>query len=122
MEENDFSLQAVSFPIPLKAAPTFVFVPGVAGPEILEGSFGSNAGAGCPGVTGQGVAQADAGKLCVYGMALEGFGPIPSATVTSVKPEATIESLGTSPVGAILRIECEATVCLGNGVWAATGS
>ena len=122
MGENEFSLQSIGFSIALEDAPEFVFVPGVAGPGILEGHFGSNAGAGCPGVTAAGVPQAGPGKLCVYGMAVQGFGPIPSATVTALNPGTVYEpDLGASPVGAVLRIECEESVCLGNGVWAVTG-
>jgi collagen triple helix repeat protein len=116
----DTSVVPVSFQIPVVPAPTFVFVPGT------DTNFGSNSGAGCPGVTG-GVPQADPGKFCIYGTAFGVGGTVfaPSASVTPWDPgDASGTSGGVSSVGATLTLSCPNSLtghCMANGVWAVTG-
>ncbi|MGC1850832.1 MAG: hypothetical protein WA687_00160 [Solirubrobacterales bacterium] len=120
MDEGDVAGPLpVSFPIPTAAAPTFVFVPGIAT------GFGSDSGAGCPGVSA-GKPQAASGKFCVYGLATDfGGGLIPSATVTTVGPEDIFGGPAVSRAGVLLKVNCADggtfEACYGKGLWAVTG-
>jgi hypothetical protein len=127
-DEGEAVVVPVSFISKVEPAPTFVFVPGLQ--SVEAGGFGSNAGAGCPGVTAGGVPQADPGKFCVYGFGINaagGFAELPSSTVTTVKvkdanPFALEE--GVSPAGALLKISCTSSpteICAGKGLWAVHG-
>ncbi len=128
MSNGESANTTVSFLIPTTAAPTFVFVPGVAGAEFGEGGFGANAGAGCPGVTAAGVPQAASGKLCVYGFAANFGFEAPSADVGSNNPSNAFGTGGATPSGTILTVDCvnpaaepEEEICFSKGLWAVTG-
>ena len=102
----------VSFTIALGGSPEFVFVP-----EESE-EYGSNAGAGCPGVVG-GVPQAESGKFCVYATAGAGFeGAAVTSFDASTLPPAAADP---GPAGAILLVKCEELFCVASGLWAVTG-
>ena len=116
LADGDHYLLPVAFPIALDAAPDFVFVPNVGA------SFGSNSGAGCPGVVG-GVPQAASGKFCVYANTFNaGAGTLPIADVEAVKPIGA-PSPGSTAVGAMLevRADCGSPACSAAGLWAVTG-
>ena len=111
-------LLPVDFPIRLANAPAFVYVP------AAGQAFGT--AAGCPGVVG-GVPKANSGKFCVYvagDSVEEGAFGFPSAAVVALRPDAPMTQApgtpGTSRSGAILKVSC-AEVCVGAGLWAATG-
>jgi hypothetical protein len=115
------ALVAVGFNIPVKPAPAFVYVPGT------ETGFGSNAGAGCPGVTGEAVPQAASGKFCVYMRGFNAFEQeIPPATVETMNPAGPeFASTGVTPAGTSLLLTCPSggtlEVCVARGLWAVTG-
>jgi hypothetical protein len=126
LTEGEKAFTSASFDIPVVPAPTFVFVPGAQTGGNTESSFGSNPGAGCPGVKAGNVPQADPGKFCVYGVAFN-INPtffVPSATVTAKSPAAGDESPGVTPAGALLELTCAANPlasCVERGLWAVTG-
>lgn len=86
---------------------------------------------GCPGVTVEGVPQAAAGKLCVYGLSalVFGFAEVESATVKSNNPaggEVTGDAVASSsPAGTALDLSCPDggafEACIAKGLWAVTG-
>jgi hypothetical protein len=94
---------AVSFNIPRDPAPAFVYVPNAA-----SGAPGANAGAGCPGVTASGVAQAASGKFCVYAVGANPGITIPGVTVSTVNPLDTsgAQPAGMTPEGTVLKLTC----------------
>jgi Collagen triple helix repeat (20 copies) len=130
MDNGDIAYSLASFSLPVVPPPTAVYVPGVPTGGSGTGSFGSNAGAGCPGVTAGGVPQAASGKLCVYGLAAS-FGPgedLPSATAVMaqpIDPFGELGELGASSSGTLLKLTCSSpsvlALCWGKGVWAVTG-
>ena len=128
MNNGEGASVPVSFSIPTATAPTFVFVPGVAGAALGEGEFGADAGAGCPGVTAAGIPQAASGKFCVYGFAANFGVAYPSADVGTNDPSSPFGSPAVMPSGTILVVDCinpasepEEEACFSKGLWAVTG-
>lgn len=109
--EGSLRSEAVSFSLPLIAAPAFVYV-----------KEGEASKPGCPGIVA-GVPKANSGNFCVYAV-IESINSPPDIvppTVSATNPLLG-GAPGTSKEGAFLQTLCiGAPLCQGIGVWAVTG-
>jgi hypothetical protein len=129
LDGGESFVEPVSFEIPRTSAisaANATYVP------ASGSNFGANAGAGCPGVTGE-VPQAGVGKFCVYeSPAPPGLGGADfiDATVELLKstpPGQASELEGAGPAGASIYVQCGAAngtalpfeeFCTASGLWA----
>jgi hypothetical protein len=113
-----FHSEQISFPVPLGADPTPVFVPAPTGTqEEKETQEDEAAAEGCPGYV-DGVPTADPGKLCVYASVSEG---IPDGATGFFKAEPTGGlTPGAGQTGALFLYQCATPSCSPIGTWAVT--
>jgi hypothetical protein len=110
------AFQEFSFPIPLSAAPTGVFV------TAAEMIAGTGATKGCPWDGETGPPSAAAGKLCVYAVVQElgtTAGEFLHPAVNGFFEEGQLQE-GVSQAGAVMEFTCEAPGCRQAGAWAVT--
>ncbi len=94
----------ISIPVPLAEAPEPIFI-----------GTGETEKPGCPGINGEGLPEAEEGKLCIYARTFLGV-PTNQGFFDPTKSFAP----GASPTGTVLGFECTGPECIAYGVWAVT--
>jgi hypothetical protein len=110
-EGGNLRLFPISFSLPLKEVPEAIFV------RNTETSK-----PGCPGRgPGEGLPEAEPGKLCVYAMQFDHADVFPGEESFRRSTVGEGAQPGASNAGTLLEVECEAEkFCTAAGTWAAT--
>jgi Collagen triple helix repeat (20 copies) len=98
------AIYPVSFTLPLKGAPEFIYVEGASA-------------TGCPGIE-EGVPTAEPGKLCVYQSTLF----FNASSPPTIFPTSAVNPGVVSKNGGLLSFNCTGNPCVASGSWAVTAA